>query len=518
MDDLCRAAAEAPDKVALIGWREHQHTLTRITFGDLSTRVDRLAAGLVKMGIRTADRVASYLPNCWESVALTLACARIGAVAVPVMLYFAPRDLERILAATSSVLCVAMPANGIDAEQVLAEMAPRLPTLRHRLVIDDSPTAPSLVDLVEQYGTASPQLPEHVDPNAPAFIFFTSGTTGVSKGVVHSQNTLFAAVVGFRALGGEGIGFGDVLAYPGNLPSALGTLCCVVWPLVERGVAVISDVREPQLWQELMTEHDVTCMHGSPAAIAELGAERPSLRRQESLRLVVSSGAPMTRESLLAAGRMGGRLVNLWGMTETQGGASTVDTVTVETMSKMGLPLPGVQARIENPDSGAAGELYIRGPAVCQVVFGRDTGEVLWEKTFEDGWFHTGDIVTEAHDGVLTFVGRTTDRVMSVVGMMIPTLEVEEELKMHPAILDAALINHPDAGLDHPCAVVVVRPAGETPDLGDVRSFLLSRGMTAEYLPSRLSVATELPRDVLGKIRRNVVRAQLAAGELSVTG
>jgi cyclohexanecarboxylate-CoA ligase len=520
VDDLHRAAAEAPDKVALIGWRHRQGCLTQITFGDLAIQVDQLASGLAGMGITMGSAVAFQLPNWWETSALTLACARIGAIAVPVPMWFGARDLERMLAATGAAACVVTELfNGIDYGSILAEMAPRLPAMRHPLVISDSQA--SLILAIERHSGCGPTaLPECVDPNAPAVVFFTSGTSGISKGVIHSQNTLYAAARGLRGLGGQGIGPTDVLTCLAPLSSALGALCGTVWPLVEHGATVFSDIWEPQHRLRLMSDQGVTCVIGFPAMIAELAAQHPDRRNLASLRLVVSSGAPLTRSIIhTATQELGGRLVNLWGMTETQGGTCTVDSVTPAAARCIGRTLPAVEIRKRGTDTDETEQLSVRGPSVCLAVFNRDTGAVVWEPSSDEGWFNTGDLVTDARAGGLTFMGRTSDRVMGdSVPLMIPALEIEEEIKLHPDIVEAALVSYTDdSGIEHPCAVIVVAPSASPPNLTNLRSFLIGRGICPAYLPSRLGIAGELPRDAVGKIRKRVLRDRLSAGSPGVS-
>jgi cyclohexanecarboxylate-CoA ligase len=513
VDDLRRAAAEVPDRVALVGWRQRQARLTRITFANLAIQVDRLASGLVGMGITTGTAVAFQLPNWWETSALTLACARIGAIAVPVPMWFGARDLERMLAATGAAACVVTKLwDGVDYGSILAEIAPRLPALRHALVVSDS--AASITQAIGCYSGCGPSiLPESVDPNAPAAVFFTSGTSGISKGVVHSQNTLYAAARGFRGLGGQGIGATDVLACFAPLSTALGALCSTVWPLLERGVSVFSDASEAQHRLRLISDQGVTCLVGTPGMLTELAAPRPDRRSLESLRLVVSTAAPLTRSITDTATRqLGGRLVNLWGMTETQGGTSTVDPVTPESARCMGRTLPGVQIRTHATGTAGIERLSVRGPSVCLAVFQRDTGAVLWEPSLDEGWFDTGDLITCARRGGLTFMGRTSDRVMGDdLPLMIPALEIEEEIRLHPDIVDAAFVSYTDdSGVEHPCAVIVVEPSAFPPDLTDLRSFLVGRGISRVYLPSRLAVGATLPRDGSGKIRKRILREQLS--------
>ena len=156
VDDLRRAAAEVPDRVALVGWRHRQARLTRITCRQLGIPQSTSSPpGLVGMGIATGTAVAFQLPNWWETSALTLACARIGAIAVPVPMWFGARDLERMLAATGAAACVVTELwDGIDYGSVLAEMAPRLPALRHPLVVDDS--AASITQAIGRYSGCGP--------------------------------------------------------------------------------------------------------------------------------------------------------------------------------------------------------------------------------------------------------------------------------------------------------------------------------------------------------------------------
>ena len=324
-------------------------------------------------------------------------------------------------------------------------------------------------------------------------MFFTSGTSGISKGVVHSQNTLYAAARGFRGLGGQGIGPTDVLACFAPLSTALGALCSTVWPLVERGVSVFSDASEPQHRLRLMSDQGVTCLVGTPGMLDRAG--RATIRSpKSSLRLVVSTAAPLTRSITDTATRqLGGRLVNLWGMTETQGGTSTVDPVTPESARCMGRTLPGVEIRTHATETAGIERLSVRGPSVCLAVFQRDTGAVLWEPSLDEGWFDTGDLITCARRDGLTFMGRTSDRVMGDdLPLMIPALEIEEEIRLHPDIVDAAFVSYTDdSGVERPCAVIVVEPSALPPNLTDLRSFLIGRGISRVYLPSRLAIGTD---------------------------
>ena len=197
LDDLARNAAERPDHPAVIGYAGGSPDRT-LTWAQYAASVTRCAAALTELGVGRGDVVAAYLPNRWLLGPLFLACARIGAVSSPVIPVLAERELAHVLDASRAVVCVTVDSfGGVDYDRRLAEVAPA--TLKHRVVVGDAARTGAL-DFDEFFvRTAWEQRRplDGVEPGGaddPVLLLYTSGTTGEMKAVVHSQNTLYAAV------------------------------------------------------------------------------------------------------------------------------------------------------------------------------------------------------------------------------------------------------------------------------------------------------------------------------------
>ena len=198
VDDLDDAVAKHPDKLAFAGInsksRERPQTI-RLSYGELAERVERIAAGLMRLGVAHGDAVAFQLPNWWEFTALVLACNRIGAAANPLMPIFRERELEYMLGFSEAKVAIAPWSwRGFDAAAAIERLKPGLPHLRHVLVLGGiAPTFEKVllaqpVSDTERAAIAS----RRPSPNDLALIMYTSGTTGEPKGAMHTSNTLLA--------------------------------------------------------------------------------------------------------------------------------------------------------------------------------------------------------------------------------------------------------------------------------------------------------------------------------------
>lgn len=163
------------------------------------------------------------------------------------------------------------------------------------------------------------------------------------------------------------------------------------------------------------------------------------------------------------------------------------------------------------PTAEQPARLFVRGGGVCLATFGRDSGQLRVTSQIDDGWYDTGDLaVPDGRDG-LRLIGRTADRIGG--SFMIPVRDVETELLRHPDVEDVVLVGYPDTQAGElACAVVV--PGEAAPTLAGLREYLSARGMTQWYQPSRLELVTELPRNETGKVRRDLLRAQVKKGHL----
>jgi cyclohexanecarboxylate-CoA ligase len=479
-------------------------------YADLASTVDRFASALAELGVGRGDVVVLYLPNRWMLPPLFLACARVGAVASPVIPVLAGRELGQVLTASRAKVCVTVDRfNDVDYDARLAESAPD--TLAHRVVVGDAART-GAVDFASFFEHRADRTVDAapLGPDEPALLLYTSGTSGQMKGVVHSPNTLFAAA---RTVSEpHGLGCDDVVCVPNFHTHMAGLTYGVLMPLLLGGTCVVQDTNtDMALLLDLVQEHGTTWAYASPSYLVQLLDEQTARpRRTGVLRCIVSGSAPV-QPDLVARVRevFGVPLHTLWGMTEN--GAVTVtrpDDPEGWGAHSDGRPPPWMRVRVE-----ADGRLLVRGASQCFGYLGqRDLYDTCVDP---DGWFDTGDLARDDGRGGIRITGRRSDLVTRASGQKVSTLEVETVLLRHPAIADVVLVGYPDAkvpGADLVCAVVV--PNGTPPTLDDLHGYLDRERMAAVLWPDRVQFVWQLPRNALGKVLRKPLRDRL---ELAAT-
>jgi len=516
LDDLAVAARDRADHPALIAYEDGQ-LATSLTFAELAVLVTRFAAALTELGARHGTVVVLYLPNRWQFNVLYLACIRIGAVAAPVLPTLDARELGQVLTASQAPICVTVASGaGIDYAARLAEAAP--PSLKHQVVIGEAgPARPGTVDFVDTRWEDRPlagMAPS--GPGEPSLLLYTSGTTGQMKGVVHSQNTLYASI---RAETGPlGLGPGDVLCVPHFLAHMAGIYGCYMAPMLG-ATNVIADsnmsLTDMSLLLDLIPEHRVSYVYAAPAyARRMLDEQRRQPRDSSSLRLLVTGSAPVDPELVTATREVFGiELRALWGMTET--GCTTItraDDPPGWAAHSDGRPVPWMEVRIGADEAGAvdrSGPLLVRGASLCLGYLGQpDTYAECFD---QDGWFSTGDLARDDGRGGIKLAGRRSDLITRANGHKVSTLEVEAVLVTHPSVTEVVLVGYPDpdaAGAELVAAIVV--PEGSPPALSDLHEHLSEARMARTLWPDRVLYARELPRgSPLGKVLRAELRERL---------
>ncbi|MFF4017262.1 AMP-binding protein [Streptomyces sp. NPDC001843] len=498
--DVLRTAAAHPDRPAFVGHRAHRPPGRRsvtVSYGQLAVYVDRFAAALRSLGVGAGDPVALQLPNWWETAALVLACWRIGAVVVPVLPGVRAPDLERVLATTRARVCVVPDRwEEYGNAEVLADLAPRLPWLRRRVVVGDA-AATGAVDFgthflrtAHERGPLARELPLSLAaPDRPAMLLTVMGMGEDHGAVLHTGNTLYA---GLAAQGG-GTG---VFSTPLPLTSLAGLLYTVCWPLASGGTGVFQDVWDPRVLLELVESARVDRVYATPALWAELlTAQRQEHRDVSGLRLALTGGRVDTPEPLLGELReeLGVRVRGVWGSPEAGLGALSYDSGE--------RPLPGLELTL------ADGTLRVRGPSVALAAWRHgEPVEAAWDRT--DGWLDTGDTALPGPPGEVTVVGRADERTGGL--FVVPVDALEEGLRAHPRVREAAVVEYTDATYgEMPCAVVVPALQEEPPGLVELREHLARTGLTEAFLPTRLELVGSLPRDPHGELRKEALRTWL---------
>ncbi|WP_326836062.1 AMP-binding protein [Amycolatopsis rhabdoformis] len=508
VQDLVRWRDETPDAVALIALQTETGETTSLTYRDYARCVERYAGALAELGVGPGQVVALQLPNVWQVPPLLLACFRLGAVVAPVMPTIRSRELERVLHRVGATVCVTADVwDGYDHAGALAEMAPRLPKLRHRVVLG-SRIGAGEVDFTrhfEQPRETRPLDDAWPDPDQVCVVLFTSGTSGRPKAALHTFNTEYATAAAHVTPDDRGPA--ERFFTPHSLTHTGGIFLCLMRPLLTGGSGVVADRWVPEAIGPFLEATAVTQVLIAPVFLAEL----MPFARPGSLRLVTTLGTATPAPLVEAVARdLGLPLRTCWGMTESGGTLMRADDPPDWALHSAGRVSRGSELDLRS-DLGEItaerpGRLYIRGATVCLATVGRDTGELVVPADHDHGWYDTGDLAIPDGRGGIRLMGRDADRIGGV--LMIPASDVESALLAHPAVRDVALVGYPDpAGGELPAAVVVA--AGSPPTLADLREHLAALGMTEWYWPTRLELVDQLPRNAMGKIRKDVLARDL---------
>ncbi|HEX4062509.1 MAG TPA: AMP-binding protein [Streptosporangiaceae bacterium] len=514
LDDLARAAATRPGHPAVIAYEDGRLART-LSYADLVTMVNRFAGALADLGVGPGDVVMIHLPNRWMLGPLYLATIRIGAVAAPAQLAMGAREIGHILTETRAKVCVTVGTfAGTDYTHRIRQVAPS--TLEHLVVVGD-PGLSGALGFDDSFVADQPHRqdgwPAPLGPDDPALLVYTSGTTGQPKGVVHSQNTIYAAG---RSLSVPfGLTAADVISIPQLLTHVAGAMHGVYAPITLGATSVMHDTTDDVgLMLDMVAEHQITYLHTSPARTSTLLAEQRARPRQTgSLRVMSASSAPIPPQMVTTAQTLFGvPLCACWGMTETGGCTVTRPDEDPPDWGACsdGCAMPWMQVRIDSEPGARVGRLLVRGASLCLGYLGQ-------RRAFEacldtDGWFDTGDLARDDGRGGIRICGRRTDLITRASGDKVPTAETEAVLLRHPAVRDVVLVGCRDPRIpecDEVCAVVV--PEGWPPTLESLRHHLEQEQVTADSWPDRLEILPELPKNALGKVLRTTVRQLIEA-------
>jgi malonyl-CoA/methylmalonyl-CoA synthetase len=433
----------------------------------LLQRTADLAAVLAEHGVAPGTRVAWCARAGLESVETLLAVLRAGAVLVPVNPASTPAEIQHFVNDAGPVVAIA------DQPYVFGLLIPALSVAE---LADATPADPSSV------------LPE-TRPTDDALIVYTSGTTGVPKGAVHTHASLRAGVDALLAAWGWRREDRLILTLP--LFHVHGLVAGVFGTLTAGATATVFDRFDEQKVLGACAEN--TMFFGVPTMYHRLEATGQA-RTLSRLRLCVSGSAPLAAELWHRLADHGVEVLERYGMTETL--LTLSNPLEGERRpGAVGLPLPGVEAAVDDPDEDGVGELFVRGAPLCRGYWGRP------DPTTTDGWFATGDLVSVSDDGYVTIRGRRTELIITGGHNVYPA-EVEAVLARHPGVREVAVVGilSPEWGETVEAFVV-----GD-PDLESLDD-LATRELASFKRPRRVHIVEALPRNALGKVVRGQLRS-----------
>jgi cyclohexanecarboxylate-CoA ligase len=489
------------------------------TLGALVSDAEKAAGALQSRGIGRGDVVAVQLPGSYEGAVIQVAVSLCGAVLLPVVMIYGPREMDFVLR-RSGAAAVVLPREHRGrphADAVLGGLS-GLPALKFAVVVGDSAPGHGAVGyagLLRQpkctYRRPAP------DPGDRAVLMYTSGTTAEPKGVQHSHRTLLAEATS-RVYALNGPGARHLGLFP---PGHMAGLLSLLRILLLGTPTVIMQAWDAALAARLIDRHAVTSCGGAPVQLSGLldqqAAGTAALR---TLREFLTGAAPVPPSLIERADAAGITAFRSYGSSEHPTvSAGAITDCLGQRAGTDGRLLAGNQIRLVDaagrdvPD-GREGEILTRGPE----LFTGYTDPALNAAAFlPGGWFRTGDTGRIGAGGYLTVTGRLKDIIIRG-GENISAKEVEDLLITHPAVADVAVIPVPDPALgERVCAVVVPRP-GFTFDVGQARAHVAAAGAARQKTPEVVVLADELPRTPSGKVRKDVLRGRLAAGETGGRG
>ena len=472
-----------------------------LTYGEYKNWCERVAAGLSQRGIGKNTNVSWVLPSRFESLVLTGALSRLGAIQNPILPIYRNREVSFIVSQSNcKVLIVPRMFRGFDYEPMAREV---VASLGHNVeIIIADPDMPE----ADPAGLATYQA----ELDDVRWLFYSSGTTADPKGAKHSDNSLSAANDGMQW---------SMQVTPEDKAAVVFPITHVgglVWLFnaMQTGVELLMvETFDPANTPKWLGENGVTCAGaGTVFWLTYLNAQNQLPTGQQLLpdvRIFNGGGAP--KPKTLHAEMMrafNAPLIGGWGLTEAPINTMVhVDDPDDKKAVTDGRPCPGVTLRTVIDGKvcapGEEGELRVKGRQVCQGYLDSSLDAEAFD---EDGWFRTGDLGVIDAQGFVSITGRLKDIIIRK-GENISAKEIEDLLFAHPSVADAAVIGLPDdKSGERACAVIVCKP-DMTITFDDMVSFLKSAQLSVHKIPEQLEIVSALPRNPSGKVLKKDLRA-----------
>ena len=518
---LDRAKTAFPAKEIITRTESGAH---RYTYKDLALRVNRLANALAALGVKQGDRVGTFGWNTYRYLEAYFASPVMGAVNHTINIRLFPEDLVYIINHAEDKVLLIDP----DLAPILEELAPRLESVEHFVIMTDDPEPATSLPGALSYETLLAQAsdefaPVELDEYAPAGLCYTSATTGRPKGVMYSHRSLYLHTMAQT--------MSDTMAFS-ERDTSLAVVPmfhanCWGFPYSSTMVGanqVLPGVRPgPQDICELIEEHRVTVSAGVPTIWVGLldYLERSGKTYDFSSVREIYSGGSAVPVSVIRTykERLGIDLVHAYGMTE----ATPITTINrvksnleslpeddkYELAGSQGMLVAGLEMRLvdENGedlpwDGEQRGELLFRGPWIASEYYNDERSA----ETYIDGWYHSGDIASVDAEGYIQIGDRVKDMVKSG-GEWISSVDLETAIIAHPDVLEAAVIAIPHpTWQERPLACVVPKEeARNTLDKAQIMDFIRDR-FARWWLPDDVVFIDEIPKTSVGKFDKKVLR------------
>lgn len=480
---LTKSAYNFPDKIAVICDGE------QITYRELNSRVNRLAHGFLHSGITKNSRVAIFLSNSIELVAIYFALTKIGAVGIPLNFRLAAPELSYIIENSDATTLIV----GEEFESILNQLKSQLQKVKHFITIG---------------GELCHNQPDHepvaeVRPEDESFILYTSGTTGKPKGVILTHKNHFWNTINYTVAYQMDSMDVELALTPMFHASTLGRIFTYVFT---GATFIISSRFDPEQAMKLITQHRVTSITQTPTMYTALLNFRGTGRYHTgSVKRVVSGAAPISPEMKGKLTRLFPQagIFDLYGLTEASPGVTILNPQDPPAkITSVGKAMISVKIKVVNENGeklppGESGEIICRGPNVMKGYYG---DAAATQKVLREGWLYTGDVGKIDPDGYLYLTGRKKELIISG-GENIYPAEVEAVLQRHPLIMEATVIGVPDEYWGECVKAIVVPRPGKTLTEQEVIEYCQPR-LAPYKKPKSVDFIDALPRNAANKVMK----------------
>jgi acetyl-CoA synthetase len=479
------------DKLAMV-WESFDGSYRELVWGELQDFSNQAARVLRELGVERGDRVAVVLPPTPETAAIFFGVWKLGAILLSMSVLYGDDSIRHRLSDSGAKLVVTDAAN-----------APRFA---------DSGVPMLVLEADTLAGASTEPVPGDTAADDPAQLYYTSGTTGLAKGIVHAHRYILGHeefVYCHEVADGERFhGMGE-WAWAAGIAPLLGPWRLGAVQCVYRREAGF----DPRRQLDFLSRHDVTNVFTTPTAMrAMMAIDDAGTRYPQKFRRVCSAGEPLNPEAIRwFREQYGVTVLDYYGLTESYPLVGNYPFMDVREGS-MGKPMPGWDVQILDEDErpvaqGERGEICLRARTNPHYPLGYWNRPDDSEEVFGGEWFHTKDAASQDEDGYVWYEGRADD-VIIAAGYRVGPFEVESVCLEHPAVREAAAVASPDELRGNVVKAFIVLAAGHesSDELADeIKAFVRER-LSAYAYPRRIEFVEDLPKTLTGKIRRIELR------------